>query len=223
MSRRQGKISAASERPTTNVGRSLSSESVSSEDYQRLLAHFSNDERRAEQEFMEFRDRLIGLFNWRQCQNPELQADEAFARAARSKDLNDVRDIRKFVHEFARLVALERGRSQRREPVQIGDLERLASIEALTGTAGAEDRKVREIKFQCLDSCLSKLPRRDRKLLLDYYREEKTEKLKLRKLLAETLGIGTGTLSTRLNRLRAKIAPCCKDCFQKSLEQMKQF
>lgn len=224
MSRRQSNSAAASNRVTPTAIPPLRPDSVGNEDYKRLLAHFDTHQQRAEEQFLEFRRRLIVSFDRRQCQDPELQADEAFTRAARSNDLENVKDIRGFVYEIARRLALERGRSQRREPRQIGDLERLPQNDAMTETPDdSEDGEMHEMKLQCLDSCLSKLPRRDRKLLLDYYREEKTEKLKLRKLLAEKLGIQIGTLRTRLTRARAQIAACCENCIQKSLERMKQF
>lgn len=224
MTRRRAGSSAATKRAITAAVGSLRSEPPRNEDYERLLMHFSKDPRRAEEEFLEFRERLIVFFDRRRCQDPELQADEAFTIAARFKDLNGVKDIRGFIYEIARRLALERGRSQRREPDQLGDVERLAPAETMNGTPeDSEDRKVREIRLQCLDSCLSKLPKRDRTLLLDYYREEKTEKLQLRRLLAATLGIRIGTLRTRLTRARTRIAACCEDCIQKSREQVKHF
>jgi len=195
---------------------------VLTEDYDRLLRHFDNDSQRAAQQYQAFRERLIMFFDRRGCRDAVLEADEAFTRAARSKELEKVEDIVGFIYEVARRQALEKRRKQNREPGQLVEDEKLARTQAMAVTdADSEESRVHEIRLQCLDTCLATLPPKDHKLLLDYYREQKTEKLRLRKFLAEKLGIPIGTLRTRLARARAQLAVCCEQCIKKSLEKVK--
>ena len=194
------------------------------ENYDRLLRYFDGDLHRAAQKYEAFRERLIVFFDRRGCRDAALEADEAFTRVAGSKDLENIKDIIGFMYAVARRQALEKHRNKSREPGQLDENERLPQTQVIAVTqADSEESRVHEIRLQCLDTCLNTLPKKDRKLLLDYYREQKTEKLELRKLLAQKLGIRIGALRTRVTRARAELAVCCEECLKKSLEQVKQF
>jgi DNA-directed RNA polymerase specialized sigma24 family protein len=205
----------------TIEGQSKTKNNVRTEDYHRLLGYFGSDPQQAAKEYEAFRKRLIVFFDRRGCRNPELEADDAFTRAARSKDLNDINDIVDFIYGIAKTQAMETHRKQSREPGQLNDNEHLLRTQVMPVPQATEESKAHEIRLQCLDTCLTRLPKKDRKLLLDYYREEKAAKLRIRKLLAQKLGIRMEALRTRLTRARDKIGACYEECMKDSLRQVK--
>jgi len=54
-----------------------------------------------------------------------------------------------------------------------------------------------------------------RELIIEYYQDEKRDKIDRRKALAERLGIPRLALGNRAQRLRDKLAQCVKSCFTK--------
>jgi hypothetical protein len=61
---------------------------------------------------------------------------------------------------------------------------------------------------------MEKLTLENRKLLLDYYREEKRAKIEYRRQLAEQMGIAVNALRIRAYRIRASLQKCVEDCLQ---------
>ncbi len=55
-------------------------------------------------------------------------------------------------------------------------------------------------------------PPRSRDLVLQYYREEKREKIEHRKRLASRLGIGLNALRIRACRIRETLYQCVQTC-----------
>ena len=64
----------------------------------------------------------------------------------------------------------------------------------------------------CLDRCLGDLPVETRKLIHDYYSEEGSAKIRLRKQMAKGLGIEMNALRIRAHRIRLNLETCVKDC-----------
>jgi DNA-directed RNA polymerase specialized sigma24 family protein len=63
---------------------------------------------------------------------------------------------------------------------------------------------------------LKKLSDESRELIVAYYREQQRAKIKLRKELAERLGIPLNALRIRAHRIRAKLEECVVNCLQQS-------
>ena len=78
------------------------------------------------------------------------------------------------------------------------------------------DDDQKERRSECQDRCVSKLEPDDRKLVLQYYREDKQAKIDHRRRLAEALGIEIETMRTRMHRLRNQLRQCIQDCLEQT-------
>ena len=72
----------------------------------------------------------------------------------------------------------------------------------------------RELDFECLEKCLDKLTPRNRELILEYYHDERGEKIEHRRTLARELGIGVNALWIRAHRIRTNVERCFFDCVE---------
>ena len=70
-------------------------------------------------------------------------------------------------------------------------------------------------EYDSLEECMGQLRPEERKLILDYYQEEKQAKIDHRKKLAEGLGIGLNTLRIRVYRLRARLQECVEQLMKR--------
>jgi DNA-directed RNA polymerase specialized sigma24 family protein len=66
----------------------------------------------------------------------------------------------------------------------------------------------------CLRRCLEKLTQRSREMILMYYNGERQMKIKLRKELADRLGIKLTNLRLRAQRVRAELKKCILACLE---------
>lgn len=64
----------------------------------------------------------------------------------------------------------------------------------------------------CLDRCLNKLPVETRILIRDYYSEDGSAKIRLRKQMAQRLGIRLNALRIRAHKIRISLEACVRDC-----------
>lgn len=184
------------------------SAALTSEAFSKLLARLDADRERAGERYEDLRRTLIKFFEWRGAPFPEEHADETFNRVARRMDEGvEIKNVGGYCYEVARLVCLEvrRGGDGRREP-----------LEANTQSAsGADDREAaveRERLLDCLERCLSRLPEESRALIVEYYRDERRDRIERRKSLAEALGLRREALANRAQRLRDKLERCVKRC-----------
>ena len=66
----------------------------------------------------------------------------------------------------------------------------------------------------CLEKCLHKLSANSRRMIEQYYAEDKRAKIDLRKRIAAELGIGLSTLRLRALRVRDKLQTCIEQCLE---------
>ena len=78
----------------------------------------------------------------------------------------------------------------------------------------ARGPKDEELLLDCLEECIKKLTTRNRKLILEYYKDEKGAKIDRRKELADRLGIATNALRIRAHRIRVNLQSCVTDCLE---------
>ncbi len=71
------------------------------------------------------------------------------------------------------------------------------------------------------ETCLKKLSDDSRELIVAYYREQRRAKIKLRKELAERLGIPLNALRIRAHRIRTKLEDCVVNCLEHSQSAVK--
>ena len=180
---------------------------------QQSLAGFMSvldaDPERAGEQYEVLRRKLVKFFEWRGSATAEELADETLNRLERKIDEGEaIRNFSAYLGGMARLVWLEAVKEQERARIALEDLRASAQT-----TPQADSQRV-----ECFDLCLEKLPAENRALILDYYRGEKSSKIKLRKQLAEKLGTPLNALRIRAHRVRLQLERCVGDCLKDSEE-----
>jgi RNA polymerase sigma factor (sigma-70 family) len=176
--------------------------------FDRLLACFDSDRERAGEKYETLRCKLVKFFEWRACAVAALDlADETINRVARRIDEGEiVRNLSNYAYGVARMIYLERMKELKREE---------AARESLPTETEAEDVHAKG-RVECFETCLKKLSDESRELIVAYYREQRRAKIKLRRELAERLGIPLNALRIRAHRIRTKLEDCVVNCLQQS-------
>jgi len=190
------------------VSVSKSEWTLSAEALARFLVCLDPDSDRAGEKYESLRLTLMKFFDWRGAQFPEECADETINRVIRKIDEGEtIRDIPTYCHGVARLVLLEmlKGPESRR-----ADFEELPPA-ALVAPKPEEKDERRE----CFEGCLKELPVESRQLILQYYSDEKREKIDRRSALARRLGIPLNALRSRAQRIRNRLEECVNGCLNK--------
>src|SRR5258707_4366084 len=183
-------------------------------EFELLLTWLGDDSERGAHVYLEFHKRTTALFiNWQSCA-PEDLADETLSRLAHQ--LAEGKEIDQgsrsaYVHGIAKNIRREHWRSCeacKRQRIRRDDdngndpLDSLAAIDSLGVGEDAEEKKP---QLQCLDECLEQMSAGERSLLLEYYSEDKTQKIVTRDRIAERLGVTGGALRQRIWKLRAPL------------------
>jgi DNA-directed RNA polymerase specialized sigma24 family protein len=174
---------------------------LTQQSFDELLAWLDPDREQAGRRYEEIRRRLIKILTCRGCLESEDLADETINRVA--KKLADIRDIFEgnralYFYGVANKVHLEYLRRVRAPLPELPEPH----------PEGIEQ------EYECLEHCMQHLPDGQRELVLQYYQEEKGEKIVARRRLAERLGIGLNALRIRAFRIRASLQECVQDCLR---------
>src|SRR5262245_26037641 len=182
---------------------------LSAEALSRFLACLDPDSDRAGEKYESLRLTLMKFFDWRGAYFPEELADETINRVIRKIDEGDaIRDIPTYCHGVARMVLLERLK---------GPQSRRADFEELPPAAlVAPDPEKQDERLDCFEQCLKELPLESRQLILEYYGDEKRERINRRLAMAERLGIPLNALRSRAQRIRNRLEECANSCIQKN-------
>ena len=148
------------------------------------------------------------FFDWRGAHFPEDLADETINRVIRKIDEGEtIRDVPTYCHGVARMVLLEKLK---------GPESRRADFEGLPPAAlVAPDPKEEDEKQDCFELCLKELPVESLQLILQYYSDEKREKINRRLEMAERMGIPLNALRSRAQRIRNRLEECVDGCLKK--------
>jgi DNA-directed RNA polymerase specialized sigma24 family protein len=172
-----------------------------------FLSVLDEDPERAGEQYEIIRRRLVKFFEWRGSTTSDELADETLNRLVRKIDEGEViRNLSAYIGGMARLVWLEALKQQERARGAVEDLR------ASTQNPSQTDSQ----RVECFELCLEGLLPENRALILDYYRAEKSSKIKLRKQLAEKLGTPLNALRIRAHRIRLQLEKCVNDCLRKS-------
>jgi DNA-directed RNA polymerase specialized sigma24 family protein len=176
--------------------------------FESLLKWLDPDPEEAGKKYETIQRGLITLFTCRSCSEPEKLADEVIDRVA--KKLPSIQDgfigkPESYFYGVAQNVHLESIR--RRTPSQELD----PSIPA----PPFHDEV--EAIHECLERCLNKLTPKNKSLILQYYQNEKKQKIKNRDQLAQQNGVGLGNLRIKVYRIRMTLQTCVKKCQEKEL------
>lgn len=184
---------------------------LTAETFEKLLDRLDADRERAGEKYEDLRRTLTRFFEWRGAPFPEEHTDETFNRVARKLDEGiKIKNIGGYCYEVARLVCLEsfKGWDGKRLPLEAANLEA-----AVVGTT--DEAAEKELRMDCLEDCLSALSIDGRDLVLEYYQDEKRERIDRRKALAERLGLRRDALANRAQRLRDRLQQCVSGCLRK--------
>ncbi len=190
------------------VSVSKSEWTLSAEALSRFLACLDPDFDRAGAKYESLRLTLMKFFDWRGAHFPEECADETINRVIRKIDEGEtIRDVPTYCHGVARLVLLEKlkGPESRRT-----DFEELPP-----GALVAPEAEEKDERQECFERCLNELPIESRQLILQYYSDEKREKIDRRLSLARRLSIPLNALRSRAQRIRNRLEDCVSGCLKK--------
>jgi DNA-directed RNA polymerase specialized sigma24 family protein len=171
--------------------------------FELLLARLAPSTGEAGQTYERLRQRLIRLFEGRRLLDPESAADETLDRLARRlAEGVEVNEPAAYVLGIARMVALERGRRDRRS-VPLTEREAPAAPEGDPAAAA---------RAACLDRCLVGLTAETRRTVFDYYGHDGRERIEARRRLSERLAVSATALRLRMFRTRADLEACVLSC-----------
>jgi DNA-directed RNA polymerase specialized sigma24 family protein len=187
---------------------------VTQEAFDSLLNWLDDDRDQAGSKYEKIRVRLIKILTCRGCCEPDLLADETINRV--TLKLGEIAqnysgDPAHYFYGVAQKVHLEYLR--KRPPVQESSLP---GREASAHTAWPAESNELEHEYACLENCMDLLAPENRRLVLEYYREEKRAKIDHRKQLADQLGIAMNALRIRAHRLRNQLQQCVRNCVEQS-------
>jgi DNA-directed RNA polymerase specialized sigma24 family protein len=170
-----------------------------------LLAWLDPDRERAAVKYEQIRQRLIRIFTCRGRPDADVLADTTIERVTRKVPeivAGYEGDPASYFYGVAQKVFLESLR-QRSPAVFVPAPDPKESEEAERDDA-------------CLQLCMGELAPASRKLILDYYRDDKRAKIDHRRELAEALGIAPNALRIRVHRIRAVLQHCVRGCVEES-------
>lgn len=177
--------------------------------FAQLLAWLDPDPQRAGGKYEQIRRGLIKIFLLRGCVVPEELADETINRvAAKLPEIaaGYVGEPAPYFYSVADKIYLEymRTESSRLRP--------LPADVAAKRDAGRET----ELKYQCLEECMRKLPAQSRELIRAYYYDQPSGKAKADKKqeMADTMRIARNALWLKAYRIREGLKRCMTTCLQ---------
>lgn len=172
---------------------------LSPEEFDGLLFWLDSDRERAGEIYEKIRWRLIAILAARECPVPEELADETIDRVARRvSDIAPNYSGEKILYFFGVLNNVHH--------------EYLKKPATPQPPPSIKVEVHREATHECLDRCLNRLPADSRKLIKDYYAEDKQAKIDLRKRLASEMGVSINTLRLRALRIREGLQKCIERC-----------
>ena len=192
------------------MSRSGGPRGLSPEAFEKLLAFLHGDPARAPEEYQRLHQKLVAIFEWRSCSSPEDLADETFNRVGRR--LADGLEVRveepmRYLRGVANNIAREDYKRAARQRDALDGYRYLQS-----GRPPSEETDERR---GCLHQCLKRLSPNDRKLILSFYRGEKSARIASRRNQAEELGISRTALRIRAHRLRKELEKCVEKCMKR--------
>ncbi|HKR60607.1 MAG TPA: hypothetical protein VJS64_12880 [Pyrinomonadaceae bacterium] len=175
--------------------------SLLQDDFDQLLTWLDEDRERAGEEYEKLRRRLTTIFAARGCRTPEELADETIDRVSRR-----VASIRETYQGNKTLYFLGVANNVHHEYLKRPTLATPAAPLPLTANIDHEQT------YDCLERCIGKLTEGSQQLIRQYYAADKREKIRLRRRLAEQLGITNNALRARALRIREALQTCIERC-----------
>lgn len=186
-------------------------DAITQEAFDGLLGWLDTNREQAGQKYEKIRTRLIKIFTCRGCGEADDLADETINRVTAKVDSiasSYTGDPALYFYGVAQKVHLEYLRSR---PVLQNSLEGGRELGSVSVVEADNDI---EQEYTCLERCMDQLPQESRRLVLEYYQEEKQAKINRRRKLAEELGIALNALRIRAHRIRQQLQQCVQICLE---------
>jgi DNA-directed RNA polymerase specialized sigma24 family protein len=184
---------------------------LTQEAFERLLGWLDTDRDRAGKKYETVRLRLIKIFTCRGCTEAEDLADETINRVtAKVEEVAEKYsgDPTLYFYGVAQKVHLEYLRKYQKKQADVA-----VDSDTLNAAPISLDDDI-EPEYECLERCLDHLPSDNRKLVVEYYQQERQAKIEHRKRLATELGIAVNALRIRAHRIRLVLQRCVLDCLE---------
>jgi RNA polymerase sigma factor (sigma-70 family) len=173
------------------------------DEFERFLSWLNPDHELAAKKYEEVRRRLIKIFACRGCTEAEDLADETITRV--------IRKVQVIIDTYVG------------EPVlYFYGVARHVYHEWLRKNCPAspppppDPPEQKEQAFECLENCLGKCSDKDRRLILEYYKDERREKIDHRKEMAKREGIALNALRIKMHRIRTSLQSCVTGCLKRA-------
>lgn len=185
----------------------MTKDAVTQESFDVLLRWLDDNRETAGRKYEKIRRSLIWVFMGRGCFEAEELADETINRVTRKMpQLADVYVGEPIMYFFgvAEKIYLEWLKEQKKV--------KKIHLKASNNQEEIVEQDQTELEYDCLENCLATLHADQRRLVIEYYREEKNAKIEIRRELAENLGISGNALQGKVFRLRARLRECVRKC-----------
>ena len=183
----------------------------------RFLLVLDQDVAVAGRKYELLRDKLIRLFEWRGCLFAEDLADETINRVVRKLDQGtdlSGQDVPRYSAGVAYRVFLEHLREvKKREPAP-GDADRPPWVPGRHETT--------DVRLDFLERGLARLRPDDRNLILRYYGGSPAERIRIRRKLADDLGIAANNLRIRAYRIRSRLEGWIEEELRQRMTQARE-
>jgi DNA-directed RNA polymerase specialized sigma24 family protein len=178
------------------------SKEVTRESFEIFLRWLAPEQEKLGEAYEKLRFRLITFFSARRCFYAEELADEVINRIVAVLEKEVIENKTGYIYGVARNVFLESLRKEKKH-VNIDDL----SLPAKAPPAP-------DFSNECLEQCLEKLSPDKRELILDYFSEDKSEKIAAHKKASGAMRITQTALRMRVLRIKQQLSDCVKDCMK---------
>lgn len=168
--------------------------------FDRFLALLDPDRERAGVRYEAIRRKLLSFFRYRDCAGAESLADETIDRVVRKQDEIEIQEPVSYILAVARRVASEAHKREAPAPPPPPPPYRAPNWER---------------QLDLLERCIERLPRKQRDLILDYYRHDKSQKIEDKRSIAASMGIAATALRVRAYRIRRQL----EDCVTRALKE----
>lgn len=182
--------------------------------FDNFLLNLDTDRNKAGEKYELIRLKVRKYFEWHGAFGSEELTDDVITRLVRRMDEGEeIQNLSPYIYGIARLRMLEYKRENKRREVTLNDLSLLLPASESALDEAENDGLQLEIRQECFQHCLAKLPDEHRQLLVKYYDIKHTTGVqRQRSELAETLGISTNFLRIRIFRIKNKLEKCINRC-----------
>jgi RNA polymerase sigma factor (sigma-70 family) len=161
----------------------------------------------AGEKYVKLRQKLAWVLIHKGSHHPEEHADKAINKVcSKLEEGEEITNLEGYFIGVAKKVYLDSLKGPESRHQSLDDLPPSAEpfVESF------RESRVDEHRLSLLNLCLGQLEREERELVIQYYDEDKSAKIALRKELAARLGIPVNTLRMRALRIREKLEQCVR-------------